>query len=165
MSVEEREVSDENDPILISQTRPYLVRRSVFRNPRKSVFNNAPGDSALELDFARWLDQEAEDVAAFAKNEVAVGFNVNYIGDMGGIRKYIPDFVVRTTLGRMYVVETKGLETADVARKDNRMRQWCRTASQLTSDEWRYVKVLEDIFRNRGNWRSLTQLEEAIGCR
>ena len=161
LSVEEREVSDEKDPILVSQTRPYLVRRPTFNNPRKSVFNHVPGDSDLELDFARWLDRMAEDVAAFVKNEAAVGFNVNYISNMGGIRKYIPDFVIRTKLGVMYVVETKGLETVEVARKDARMEQWCKTASELTGDEWRYIKVLEHIFKNGGKWDTLEQLAVA----
>ncbi len=158
LSVEEREVSDQRDPILVSQTPSYLVRRDVYRDPRKSVFNNVPGDSDLELAFARWLDSRAVDVAAFAKNEAKVGFNVNYIGDTGGIRKYLPDFVIRTSSGVMYVVETKGLETVEVPRKDARMRQWCKTASELTGEDWRYVKVMEQVFGNGGNWGSLEQL-------
>jgi type III restriction enzyme len=161
LSVEEREVGDEGDPIRVSQTRPYLVRRRIFSYPRKSVFNHVPGDSELELDFARWLDQRAQDVAAFAKNEAAVGFNVSYTNDMGGIRQYIPDFVVRTTSGVMYVIETKGMETVEVARKDARIRQWCKTASQLTGDEWRYVKVSEHTFRTGGDWTSVHQLATA----
>ena len=162
LSVEEREVSDERDPIFSSQTRSYLVRRRVFPRPRKSVFNNVPGDSDLELAFARWLDQRAEDVSAFAKNEAAMGFNVNYIGEMGGIRKYIPDFVIRTTSGTMYVAETKGLETTDVPRKDARMRQWCKTATELSGDDWRYVKVPERVFMDGSNWESMAQLATAV---
>lgn len=160
LSVEEREVSEERDPILVSRTPSYLVRREVYREPRKSVFNNVPGDSDLELSFARWLDRRAIDVAAFAKNEGKVGFSVNYIGDSGGIRKYLPDFVIRTSSGVMYVVETKGLETVEVPRKDARMRQWCKSASEPTGDDWRYVKVMEHVFGNGGNWDSLGQLEE-----
>ena len=160
LSVEEREVQDEGEPILVSRTEPYLVRRKVFSRPCKSVFNNVPGDSDLELAFAQWLDCRAKDVAAFAKNEAKVGFSVNYISDMGGIRKYIPDFVIRTTCGVMYVVETKGLETAEVGRKDARMRQWCKTASELTGKDWRYLKVMGHVFGNAGNWKSLKQLAE-----
>ena len=158
LSVEEREVSDERDPILVSQTPAYLVRRAVYPRPRKSVFNHVPGDSELELTFASWLDSRASDVAAFAKNEGKVGFSVNYIGENGGIRKYLPDFVVRGTNGVMYVVETKGLETVEVVRKDLRMREWCRTASELTGEDWRYVKVMEGVFGNGGNWGSLEEL-------
>ena len=162
LSVEEREVQDERDPILASHTRPYIVRRSVFPRPRKSVFNNVPGDSDLEIAFARWLDHRADDVAAFAKNEAAMRFNVNYIGEMGGIRKYIPDFVIRTASDTMYVAETKGLETIDVPRKDARMRQWCRTASELTGDDWRYMKVPESVFMDGSAWESLGQLEVGV---
>ena len=158
LAVEEREVKDERDPIMLSETRPYLTRRQVYANPRKSVFNYVPRDSDLELQFARWLDAVANDVVAFAKNEQAVGFSVNYISELGGIRKYIPDFIVRTKSGVMYVVETKGLETSEVPRKDARMRQWCKSASELTDTEWRYVKVMQTTFEDGTQWQSLEQL-------
>ncbi len=158
LSVEEQEVRDERDPIRVSQTSPFLVRRDVYRNPRKSVFNNVPGDSNFELQFARWLDVIAKDVVAFCKNEPAVGFNVNYIGELGGIRKYIPDFIVRTVSSVMYVVETKGVETIEVARKDARMRQWCKSASELTGIQWRYIKVMQDYFHDGSQWHTLEQL-------
>lgn len=162
LSVEEHsgdELHDYADPILVSDTRPYVTRRLVMRNPRRSVFDNVPGASELELDFARWLDREANDVAAFAKNEEAVGFNVNYVGPMGGIRRYIPDFIVRSVTGVMYVIETKGLPTEEVPLKDARMREWCNDATRLTGVQWRYIKVMQDTFmRGRGSWSLLEEL-------
>lgn len=62
------------------------------------------------------------------------------------MRYYYPDFVVRTKDG-MFVVETKGLEDLEVARKDERMKQWCKDASKLTGQNWQYLKVLEDDFK------------------
>jgi len=62
------------------------------------------------------------------------------------MRYYYPDFVVRTK-GGMFVVETKGLEDLEVARKDERMKQWCKDASKLTGQHWQYLKVLEDDFK------------------
>ena len=59
---------------------------------------------------------------AFAKNEAVVRLNANCMGEMGGTQKYISDFVRRAISGTMYVVETKGLETIDVPRKDARKR-------------------------------------------
>ena len=158
LSVAQRSVEDEQDPIVASRTRPYVTRRKTFANPRRSLFNYVPADSDLELEFARWLDRRAEDVVAFIKNESAVGFRLDYVGDRGGIRHYYPDFVVRDASGDMFVIETKGLETTEVPRKDARVRQWCSDATALTGRTWRYVKVMEDVFDHGVGWTRLSQL-------
>ncbi len=157
ISIQENEVRDQQDPILVSQTRPFLTRRRTYRNPSKSIFNHVPADSDLELHFARWLDSAAEDVAAFAKNESAIGFNVNYVSPMGGLRTYMPDFIVRTTSDDMHIIETKGLETQEVPSKDARIRQWCADASALSHKQWSYIKVADTLFRS-ASWQSLYQL-------
>ena len=77
----------------------------------------------------------------------------------GGVRYYRPDFLIRTPQA-MYVVETKGLETLEVPRKDQRMARWCQDATALTGQEWRYVKVSEALF-DSGPWDSLPTLERA----
>ena len=56
------------------------------------------------------------------------------------------------------MVETKGLETLEVPRKDQRMARWCQGATALTGQEWRYVKVSEQLF-DTGPWDSLATLE------
>ena len=50
----------------------------------------------------------------------------------------------------------------EVPRKDARMRQWSKTASELTGEDWRYVKVVEHVFGNGGNWDSIEQLEAGL---
>ena len=78
----------------------------------------------------------------------------------GGVLYYRPDFVIRTPQ-TMYVVETKGLESLEVPRKDHRMARWCHDATELTGEKWRYVKVTEALF-DSGNWESLAMLERAF---
>ena len=162
LSITQHKVEDEHDPIFVSRTRPFVTRRRTYANPRRSLFNHVPADSDLELDFARWLDRRAEDGAAFVKNESAVGFRLDYLGELGGIRHYYPDFVVRLSDGDMVVIETKGLETTEVPRKDARVTQWCRDVTVLTGRLWRYVKVEERVFNGGIGWSSVGELAKAI---
>ena len=144
--------------IKLSDTPAYTTSRQTIV-PRKSVFNLAPCDSDLEYRFASWLGAVASDVEAWAKNEPAVRFTVEYIAPSGAMRLYRPDFVVRAP-DRCYVVETKGVETIEVPNKDRRIREWCRSASEHTDIEWRYVKVTEGLFQ-AGNWNAVAELDRA----
>ena len=47
-------------------------------------------------------------MAAFAKNYLAIGFKLDYVRADGDLSNYIPDFLVRTDDGTVWVVETKG---------------------------------------------------------
>lgn len=158
LSYEERAVQPAGERLRLSETEPYPTTRPVAA-ASKTVFNLVPCDSTLEERFARWLDEGAPDVLAFAKNEPAVRFDVSYLGAGGGLRFYRPDFVVRTPQAT-YVVETKGLETLDTPRKDRRMARWCEDAARLDGREWRYLKVGESLF-DGGEWDSLAALEQA----
>ncbi|OHA06811.1 MAG: hypothetical protein A3B34_02575 [Candidatus Sungbacteria bacterium RIFCSPLOWO2_01_FULL_54_21] len=111
----------------------------------KQIFNLVACDSNYEARFAQFLDR-ADDVIAYAKNNRYVHFQVEYLSYKGGMRYYYPDFVVRTKDG-MFVVETKGLEDLEVARKDERIKEWCKDASRITGQRWQYLKVLEDDFK------------------
>ena len=154
---QEQRLTDER--IRVSETKPYATTRETVEADR-TVFNRVPCDSELEKRFAQWLDARADDVLAFAKNEPAVGFHVPYMSPSGGLRFYRPDFVVRTA-DAAYVVETKGLETIEVPLKDQRMAAWCRAASDLTGEDWRYLKVTEALFAF-SEWESLAALERGV---
>ena len=156
LAIVEREVESTGEHIRVSDTKPYAVTRKTVEAD-KTVFNRVPCDSKLEERFAEWLDARAGDVLAFAKNEPAVGFHVPYMSPSGGLRFYRPDFVARTA-DAAYVLETKGLETIEVPRKDQRMAAWCRAASDLTGAHWRYLKVTESLF-GFADWESLAALE------
>lgn len=41
----------------------------------------------------------------------------------------------------MWMVETKGQESLEVAFKDRAARLWCEHATMLTGESWHYVKV------------------------
>ena len=156
LAIVEREEKLMEQRIRVSETKPYATTRPTVEADR-TVYNRVPCDSELEQRFAEWLDARAADVLAFAKNEPAVSFHVPYVSPSGGLRYYRPDFVARTA-DAAYVVETKGLETIEVPRKDQRMAAWCRSASALTGEDWRYLKVTEALF-DFSAWESLAALE------
>jgi type III restriction enzyme len=114
--------------IRISRTRPVVVNNQPYLTSKKTAFNKVIGDSNLELRFAQFLDK-ANDVQSFAKNIRSVNFHMEYVNATGEISHYYPDFIVRTTKGRIYIVETKGLQDLDVAPKWRRLVQWCRDAT------------------------------------
>jgi type III restriction enzyme len=158
LSVTEQTVRPTEEWIRLSDTSPFPTTRPTVE-ARKTIFNLVPCDLGLEERFARWLDTVASDVLSFAKNESAVHFEVAYLGHLGGLKYYRPDFVVRTPQA-IYIVETKGLEDLEVPRKDQRMSQWCRDATAFTGQAWRYLKVAGGLF-DAEQWASLAALERA----
>jgi type III restriction enzyme len=48
---------------------------------------------------------------------------------------YTPDFIVRTTDGKVWVIETKGREELDLPQKMTRLRQWCADATEASQIE------------------------------
>ena len=101
------------------------------------MFNRIVGEphaDGLELAFAAFLET-APDVQAFAKNYMAVGFKLDYVKANGELSTYTPDFIVRTTDGAVWIVETKGREELDVPQKMARLRQWCADATEASEAE------------------------------
>ncbi len=88
----------------------------------------------LELAFAKFLN-DAPDVAAFAKNCLAVGFKIEYVKANGDLSHYIPDFMIKTQDGTVWIIETKGREELDLPQKRARLRQWCADASAASQAE------------------------------
>jgi type III restriction enzyme len=62
------------------------------------------------------------------------------------LRSYYPDFVGVDESGTRWLLETKGQETAEVERKDEAAQRWCEDASELSSTQWRYLKVPQKQF-------------------
>ena len=127
-----------------TENRPYLV-------PRRSLFNKIVGEphsGGLEMDFAAFLD-DAEDVAAFAKNYLAVGFKIDYVKADGELSNYIPDFIVRTTDGTIWIAETKGRAEIDLPQKMRRLAQWCADAAKSEGGDsaaYRFIYVDQEGF-------------------
>jgi type III restriction enzyme len=128
----------------LSGCEPFPWSRPTY-DARKCVFNLVPCDNEFERDFAKFL-QDAGDVARFAKLPECFGFAIEYTDAVGNLRYYYPDFVAVLASGEHYLIETKGQETADVARKDQAATYWAENATKLTGTPWRYVKVPQREF-------------------
>ena len=138
--------------IRLRDTRPFRTEPRGFLPAKRSVFNRIVGEGnadGLELAFAAFLES-APDVQAFGKNYMAVGFKLDYVKANGDLSTYTPDFIVRTTDGRVWVVETKGREELDVPQKMVRLRQWCIDATEASAAEsgthYGFVYVDQDSF-------------------
>lgn len=132
--------------IKVSQARPFVSDKNEYITPKKSVFNKIVGDSHLELVFGKFLD-DCEDVISFAKNYYEVQFRIDYKNADGSIAYYYPDFFVKLSEEKIYIVETKGREDLDDPKKIARLAQWCVDANALqkkvryemlyvTQEEW-----------------------------
>lgn len=144
LKLREEEAEIREDAFRISQTPPFPWSRKTVEADR-TVFNLTPVDNDLEGRFARFLDK-APDVLAFAKLTLNSGFALEYLASTGALRYYYPDFLIRLKDDSCLVVETKGLEDIEVARKDKRARKWCRDASRLAGRDWAYLKVRQSDF-------------------
>lgn len=124
LTVVDKGSAEIKDYIKLKQTRPFVVKDQGFLIPKKSIFNKIIGDSHLELLFASFLEN-CSDVISYAKNYLAVHFNIDYVNADGNISNYYPDFIVKTDPKTIYIIETKGLEDLDVPLKMERLKKWC----------------------------------------
>lgn len=135
------------DTIKLRQTRSFVAKDQRYFVPKKSVFNRIIGDSELELLFARFLD-DSPDVISYAKNYFAVNFKLDYVNADGDISNYYPDFLVKLSDQRIFVVETKGQEDVDVPLKMERLRQWCEDINRVqVSVKYDFIYVDEQSFK------------------
>src|SRR6266487_6569277 len=137
--VEQVEPTIEGESRQLSSMEPFAFSRSVLE-ARKCVFNLVPCDNDFEYEFAKFLES-AKDVVAFSKLPQQFGFSIEYTDNNANLRYYYPDFVVKTETSEMWLVETKGQESLEVAFKDRAAKMWCENATKLTSEPWCYVKV------------------------
>ena len=84
---------------------------------------------------------------AYAKNYLAVRFKLDYVNADGDISNYYPDFVVKVSDKKTFIIETKGREDLDVPLKMRRLRQWCEDINRAQTDvAYDYIYVDEDSF-------------------
>ena len=62
----------------------------------------------------------------------------------GDLSTYTPDFIVRTTDGVVWIVETKGREELDLPQKMARLKLWCADATTAEGNGQRYDFVFVD---------------------
>ncbi|MDO8432050.1 MAG: DEAD/DEAH box helicase family protein [Candidatus Binatus sp.] len=161
LTVRDKGEAEIRDTIKLRHTRPFVVKEQEYIVAKKSVFNRIVGDSRFELIFARFLE-DCDDVVSYAKNYLAVGFKLDYVNADGSIANYYPDFIVKVSDTRTYVVETKGQEELDVPRKMERLRQWCEDLNRAQSEvKYDFVYVDLDSFE-RYRPASFEQLVEGF---
>ena len=128
LTVVDRGQAEIRNYIKISQARPFVSEQNQYLTPKKSVFNKIVGDSMLELEFAKFLD-DCEDIISFTKNYLEIQFRIDYRNADGSIAYYYPDFIVKVDSKNVYVIETKGREDLNDPRKIERLAQWCKDAN------------------------------------
>jgi len=146
LTVQDKGDAEIRDTIKLRQTRPFVAKDQGYLIPKKSVFNRIIGDKHFELLFARFLE-DCDDVVSYAKNYLAVHFKLDYVNADGDISNYYPDFLVKLSDKRIFIVETKGLEDLDVPLKMERLRQWCEDINRVQEDvEYDFVYVDQESF-------------------
>ncbi len=161
LTVQDKGDAQIRDTIKLRQTRPFVAKDQGYLIPKKSVFNKIIGDSHLELLFARFLE-DCDDVVSYGKNYLAVHFKLDYVNADGDISNYYPDFLVKLSAKRIFIVETKGQEDLDVPRKMQRLRQWCEDINRVQAKvEYDFVYVDQESFE-RFKPTSFRQLVEGF---
>ena len=147
LTVQDKGDAKIRDTIKLRQTRPFVAKDQGYLIPKKSIFNRIIGDSHFELLFARFLE-DCGDVVSYAKNYLAVRFKLDYVNVNGDISNYYPDFLVKLSAKRIFIVETKGREELDIPLKMQRLRQWCEDINRVQTDvEYDFAYVDEESFK------------------
>ncbi len=134
------------DYIRLRATRPFRTEHRPYLAASKSIFTKIvaePRSGGFELSFAAFLEA-APDVVAFSKNYLAIGFKLDYVKADGDLSNYIPDFMLKTTDGTTWIVETKGREELDLPQKMARLKLWCEDATAAEENGRRYDFVYVD---------------------
>ncbi len=142
LTIRETGNAEIRDTIKIRNMRPFIVKDQKNLPAKKSVFNKIVGDSILELRFAQFLES-SPDVISYAKNYFALNFKIDYIDSKGNISNYYPDFIVKLSTSKVFIIETKGLEDLDDPLKVKRLRQWCEDVN-ASQPEVKYDFVYVD---------------------
>ncbi len=135
LTIQDRGTTRIEARIRLRETRPFRTERRPFLAAKKSIFTKTVGEAqsgGFEMSFAAFLES-AKDVAAFAKNYLAVGFKLDYVRADGDLSNYTPDFIVRTIDSTVWIVETKGRQELDLPQKMARLKLWCADASAAAS--------------------------------
>lgn len=88
---------------------------------RKSHISHCVFDKSWESTESYVLEKNP-DVAAWVKND-HLGFEIVYIFE-GVVHKYIPDFLIKLSNGKMLVLETKGQESPKDREKRKALAEW-----------------------------------------
>jgi type III restriction enzyme len=148
LTVEAQPVRLSGVPHLLSSTPKFLWRR-VAVPARKTIFNWVACYNDFEARFAAFLDR-CDDIECFAAlAEWFTAFHVQYLSKNGALRLYYPDFVAVQKVKQAtvsWIIETKGREFEDTDEKAAHMTRWCKEVSDVSENDWRFLKVSQPLF-------------------
>jgi type III restriction enzyme len=152
------------EPLRLMEIDGFYWRRDWVELDR-TVFNVTPCFNDFEKNFAIFLDKSG-DITKFAKlAETYTHFSIEYLSVRGALRYYYPDFVAEQRLENggtsMWLIETKGQEDEEVPLKDARAEEWCKNVTEITGQQWNYIKVPYVIF-NSTRYSSFKDLVSTI---
>lgn len=122
-----------DDYLKIRNTRPFTSKDQKYFNATKSVFNKTIGSNGLEIRFAKFLER-CPDVIAYSKIYFALNYRIPYIDETGAIANYYPDFVVKSSDNKNYIIETKGRVDIKDPLKLNGLKQWCSDVNRCNPE-------------------------------
>lgn len=148
-----QEINFENKDFRLSSVKPFAWRRQHLVC-RKTVFNYVASYNGYESAFGSFLDRCPDIVKFSALATTGQGangqFRVNYVGKLGAIRFYYPDWVAVQSDGSglsvNWIIETKGRLWDDTTHKDKAIKYWCDQISTVAGETWRYIRVNQDDF-------------------
>lgn len=116
-------VFDEENPIgTTGQMRTWYTTKPCFP-AIKSHISHLVGDSSWEGHAANVFEGR-DDVVAYAKND-HLGFEIQYMW-AGSRRRYVPDFLVRLSGGKMLALEIKGTDSPQNKAKRDSLNEWVK---------------------------------------
>lgn len=116
-------VFDEENPIgATGQMRTWYTSKPCFP-AIKSHISHLVGDSGWE-GYAANIFEGRDEVVAYAKND-HLGFQIQYMW-AGSRRRYIPDFLVRLSSGKMLALEIKGTDSPQNKAKRDALNEWVK---------------------------------------
>ena len=116
-------IFDEENPIgATGQMRTWYTSKPCFP-AIKSHISHLVGDSAWEGHAANVFEGRDE-VIAYAKND-HLGFQIQYMW-AGSRRRYVPDFLVRLSSGKILALEIKGTDSPQNKAKRDALSEWVK---------------------------------------
>ncbi|AVO38012.1 BPTD_3080 family restriction endonuclease [Pukyongiella litopenaei] len=121
-------IFDEENPIgSTGQMRTWYTTKPNFPAV-KSHISHLVGDSSWEGHAANVFERSS-DVLAYAKND-HLGFQIQYLWS-GSRRRYIPDFLVKYTNGKMLALEIKGTDSPQNKAKRDALAEWVKAVNEV----------------------------------
>ena len=116
-------VFDEENPVgATGRMRTWYTAKPCLLTS-KSHISHLVADSSWEGHAANVFEKR-EQVLAYAKND-HLGFHIYYMW-AGSRRRYVPDFLVRLSCGKILVLEIKGTDSPQNKAKRDALNEWVR---------------------------------------